>query len=667
MKIRLSTLSSSLFSEARSAPRLVLRFVLISLVATSLSRILLSVTYRERIASFSDWLTIMAQGVRIDVVLLCYVFSIPLLLSLFLAKNKLSRLVFVLIKAWLVLGLSLIVFLELVTPEFILEYDLRPNRIFIDYLIYPREVFSMLWTGYKPAIFFALSGLIIVMTLTFKIVRGSQQSDSGHSLLKGALLFLVLFPALIAGARSSLQHRPINPSMVYFSSDNLVNSLILNSSYSVLVDLYNLGGEESAQDLYGSMPENEIIQQVRESTSSHISDFVSDNSPTLAYHSATHRGSKKNIVIILQESLGTRYVGGLGGLPLTPNIDELIKEGWNLSNLYATGTRSVRGIEAIVTGFSPSPSRSVVKLSKSQHDFFSIASFLQEKGYHTQFIYGGESHFDNMKSFFLGNGFEEIKDLATFDHPKFIGSWGASDEDLFNQADIELSRLSSREQPFFSLIFTASNHSPYDFPEGCTELYNSPAATRENAVKYADCALGKFVRKAKTASYWKNTIFLVIADHDSRISSASVFPIEHFKIPAIIFGENIAPRQDQRLSSQLDIPPTLLSLAGVEGFHPMIGHDLSRSVEPSQQRAIMQYGTDFAWMNRNHAIILRANEPARIYLHDGHTLGPQVDEIDSKMLAKARANALWANLAYKKGFYSYSNKVPPVLVTQGHY
>jgi phosphoglycerol transferase len=452
--------------------------------------------------------------------------------------------------------------------------------------------------------------------------------------------------------------------MVYFSSDNLVNSLILNSSYSVLVDLYNLGGEKSAQDLYGSMPENEIIQQVRESTSSNPADFVSDITPTLAYHPATNQGPRKNIVIILQESLGTRHVGGLGGLPLTPNIDQLIREGWNLANLYATGTRSVRGIEAITTGFSPSPSRSVVKLSKSQHDFFSIASFLQEQGYYTQFIYGGESHFDNMKSFFLGNGFVDIRDLATFAQPKFVGSWGASDEDLFNQADIELTRLSQQKQPFFSLIFTASNHSPYDFPEGCIELYNSPAGTRENAVKYADCALGKFILKAKNASYWKDTIFLVISDHDSRISSASVFPIEHFKIPAIIFGDSIAPRLDLRLSSQLDIPPTLLSLAGVDGSHPMIGHDLSRNIDPEKQRAIMQYGTDYAWMNKDYAIILRANEAPRVYSHDGHTLGQQVPGIDSRIMARARANALWANLAYQKGYYSFSNTAPNNLLAE---
>lgn len=114
------------------------------------------------------------------------------------------------------------------------------------------------------------------------------------------------------------------------------------------------------------------------------------------------------MVILLQESLGAQFVGSLGGLPLTPNLDELMQEGWQFTQMYATGTRSVRGIEAVTTGFPPSPSRAVVKLSKSQTGFFTIADLLKEQGYHTQFIYGGEANFDNMKTFFFGNGFDQI-------------------------------------------------------------------------------------------------------------------------------------------------------------------------------------------------------------------------------------------------------------------
>ena len=124
-------------------------------------------------------------------------------------------------------------------------------------------------------------------------------------------------------------------------------------------------------------------------------------------------------------------------------------QGWNFSNLYATGTRSVRGIEAVITGFTPTPSRSVVKLDKSQRDFFTIAKLLNENNYHTQFIYGGESHFDNMKSFFLGNGFTDIVDMVDFEKVDFEGSWGASDEDLYDQAHVEFEKLQYLEYKYF--------------------------------------------------------------------------------------------------------------------------------------------------------------------------------------------------------------------------
>ena len=222
-----------------------------------------------------------------------------------------------------------------------------------------------------------------------------------------------------------------------------------------------------------------------------------------------------NVVIILEERLGAEFVGKLGGLPLTPNLDKLSKEGLWFDNLYATGTRSVRGIEAVTTGFLPTPARSVVKLGKSQRGFFSLASFLSERGYHNQFIYGGESTFDNMKGFFLGNGFQQIVDQKDIKEPAFTGSWGASDGDLFDKAHKLFSHQT--DKPFFSLIFSSSNHSPFEFPDNAVELYEQPKNTVNNAVKYADHALGRFFEKARQSNYWNNTIFLVVADHNSRV------------------------------------------------------------------------------------------------------------------------------------------------------
>jgi phosphoglycerol transferase MdoB-like AlkP superfamily enzyme len=332
----------------------------------------------------------------------------------------------------------------------------------------------------------------------------------------------------------------------------------------------------------------------------------------------------------------------------------LSKDAWVFENLYATGTRSVRGIEAVVTGFNPTPARAVVKLSKSQQGFYSIAETLKEVGYQTQFIYGGESHFDNMKSFFLGNGFQLIHDLPKFTNPKFVGSWGASDEDLYREAHQQFIKLNQQGKPFFSLVFTSSNHSPFEFPAGCVEPVGTVRASVENAVRYTDCALGKFIEQAKQADYWKNTVFLVVADHDSRAFGSEIVPIEHFDIPALIFGEGITPRKDTRLVSQIDLPQTLLSLAGINSVNPMTGFDLTRELPVEKQRALMQYQENFAWMTPELITVFLPGEQVKVFQHDGQQIGAELTVNNprlDKLVKAAKAQALWGNLAYEKGLF----------------
>ena len=197
--------------------------------------------------------------------------------------------------------------------------------------------------------------------------------------------------------------------------------------------------------------------------------------PSLHEQKASVRRDKPlNLVIILQESLGAQYVGSLGGRDLTPNIDRLGKEGWMFHRAYATGTRSVRGIEAVTAGFLPSVADAVVKLPRSQTGFFTLAQVLGKHGYQSRFVYGGEAHFDNMRAFFLGNGFNEVVDRPKFVNPVFEGSWGASDEDMFNQVDRLL--RADGDKPVFTLAFSVSNHSPWEYPPVASSRWAIPPA-----------------------------------------------------------------------------------------------------------------------------------------------------------------------------------------------
>ncbi|SKA61737.1 LTA synthase family protein [Enterovibrio nigricans] len=626
----------------------------ITLLIFFICRMALALWQQARVHEAEGWSQLLLSGLRIDISSICYLLILPALLSsLISGEHLLGRMWHAVLRVWITAGLWLVVYMEVATVPFIAEYDLRPNRLFIEYLVYPKEVLSMLWGGYKLELFIGALVSILTVVLGWKWSKHLVTGLTYPKWYWRPVIALLVVALGVMGARSSFGHRPLNPAMVAFSSDPLINDLVLNSSYSVLFAAKQMGSESSAFKFYPSMDKSTIIHEVRSNMLVDKGNFVSDDAPTLAKHTASFEGNRKNIVILLLESHGARYVSRLGGIDASPNLNKLIDEGWAFSRMYATGTRSVRGIEAITTGFSPTPARAVVKLGKSQTNFFTIAELLKSQGYHTQFVYGGESHFDNMKSFFLGNGFTDIQDLPTFESPEFIGSWGASDEDLYNKADSLFSQLEEKGTPFFSLVFSSSNHAPFEYPDNKIAPYNTPKATVENAVKYADFAVGEFIEKAKKSNYWDNTIFLIVADHDARATGNLPVPIGHFKIPAIILGKDIKPKFDTRLTSQLDLPPTLLSLAGVSSMNPMIGHDLTLDIPIQKQRAMMQRDKNFGWMTAdNKVVILRPEIGISTYRYNpsSDTLTDSV--VEEKIVDCAHAHAMWGSLAFEEGFYA---------------
>jgi phosphoglycerol transferase MdoB-like AlkP superfamily enzyme len=426
--------------------------------------------------------------------------------------------------------------------------------------------------------------------------------------------------------------------------------MALSSAYTVLYAMYETRHEAEGGFRYASIDDAEVFSEVQAGMNIASTDFTSLDLPTL--HLQQHPGpmaKPKNLVIIIEESLGAEFVGSLGGLDLTPHLDALSEKGLWFTDLYATGTRSVRGLEAVVSGFTPTPARSVVKLGKSQRNFFTLAELLGKAGYDTGFIYGGEAQFDNMRRFFMNNGFDEVIDKNDYPDPAFTGSWGVSDEDLFGRAHEEF--IAKHDRPFFSLVFTSTNHSPFEYPEGRIELFDEQKNTVNNAVKYADYALGEFFEKAQASDYWDNTVFLVVADHNSRVYGSDLVPVDRFHIPGLILGGSIVPAEFTQVASQIDLGPTLLSLIGVAAEHPMIGHDLTR---PEAQlypgRAIMQFNGIQAYMEDDRVAVLQKDLPVRQFKYKGgHLL--ETDDRDQALMRRAIAHAAWSSLAYEKSLY----------------
>ena len=639
------------FGRLVSAINPLISFAWRLVLALTVSRILLVAWQWERVADADMFVPVFVQGLRFDFVLLGLTLVIPVLLFPLLASTE--RLVpawRTFLRVYLPAVLLVVIFMELSTPSFVDQFDSRPNILFVEYLDHPREVAATLWGAYKaPLIFTVLfvTGFTVLSARQFRTMVSRVRATGLIPALAMTPLLLVLCLGLI---RSTTDHRPVNPSTVALSSDPLVNDLALSSAYSALYAIYETRHESAGGFRYAKVDDEAVFVEVRAAMNIAPPDFTSGTLPTLHTQQLSNPLAKpKNLVIIIEESLGAEFVGALGGLDLTPNLDALATEGLWFANLYATGTRSVRGLEAVVSGFTPTPARSVVKLGKSQRNFFTLAQLLGNAGYDTGFIYGGEAQFDNMRRFFMNNGFDKVIDKNDYDDPVFTGSWGVSDEDLFDRAHEEFS--ASHDRPFFSLIFTSTNHSPFQFPDGRIELFDEEKNTVNNAVKYADYALGRFIRTAQESDYWENTVFLVVADHNSRVYGSELIPVERFHIPGLIMGGSIAPGVFKPVASQIDLAPTLLSMIGVAAEHPMIGHDLTRAdAQHAPGRAIMQFNATQAYMEGDKVAVLQKDLPVRQFEYLGGRLIATNDN-NRALVRKALAHAAWSSLAYEKSLY----------------
>jgi phosphoglycerol transferase MdoB-like AlkP superfamily enzyme len=352
---------------------------------------------------------------------------------------------------------------------------------------------------------------------------------------------------------------------------------------------------------------------------------------------------KRNLVIFLQESLGYQFVSQ----EITPHLLRLKSEGLWFNEAYSNGTRSVRGIAGITSGFLAVPGKGVVKRTKSQNNFFTFASLLKPLGYHTMFLYGGEARFDNMRSWFLGNGFDEIVEQKDFKNPAYVATWGASDEDLAKKANEKFSTLHSKGKPFAALMFSSSNHSPFDIPSGRIKEVKKGVNCVENAVKYADYAIGEFFKEAKELPYYKDTIFVVVADHNIRVYGDDVVPVNMFHIPALIIGEGVEPKLYEKLASQPDILATALDYLGRDFEYPILGKSIFSDTKADVN--LMQFNESYALRVGNKVAVVRPRKSPQTFRYEKQHLVEITH--DDKLEKDALAFVIGLNYLYDKQLY----------------
>ena len=478
-----------------------------------------------------------------------------------------------------VLGLALLYGLLFVAASELVfwnEFSSRFNFIAVDYLVYTTEVIGNIRESYPIGTWLTL--LVVLALVVFVLSRrGLRARDDGSTLLQRArvpLVWLVLTVISVAAVNGEMKDRTAN---------NYVNELAGNGIYQFFAAFRS--SHLDYAKFYRTLPDDQAYARLRELLQTPDATFISDDPRDLT-RAIRHVGPEKhlNVVLISVESLSGDYLATFGNQQqLTPYLDSLVDHSVFFDNLYANGTRTVRGLEALALSVPPTPGDSLIR-EHDNEDLFSLAGIFNDRGYQSDFVYGGYGQFDNMNYFFGHNGY---RDVDRRDIPKGAtihgqNVWGVADEDLYTLALGQMDQIHAEGKPFFLHVMTTSNHRPYTFPDNRVKF---PNQSRAGAVAYTDWAIGDFIRRARAKPYFDNTVFVITADHCTSSAGKTSLPINRYHIPLWIYAPaHFKPERVHRLMGQLDIPPTLLGMLNFSYRTRFFGHDLF-ALPPEREHA----------------------------------------------------------------------------------
>ncbi|HWX21936.1 MAG TPA: LTA synthase family protein [Candidatus Binatia bacterium] len=599
-------------------------FWLLSLMLAWLAlRLVLFVAFRPATPLAEVLLTFLV-GLYRDLLVACWL-VLPLLFCLLITPESWFRAGWYRRLFWsacLVFWLAEI-FLLFVEYFFFEEFKSRFNTVAVDYLLYPQEVVGNIWVSYPVG---RVLGICLVLALAWVLAARhlfagtwTQPFPARSRLLRlgaaAALVGAVAPLLLMAGALTGVLNPRLHLTGSHLSSNRTLNELADNGAISFLAAALTHHLEYGA--FYKTLPREQAYQRVRRLLTESNTRFSDDGASTRRQVAGDTSRPRLNVVILLEESLGSEFWGCLGRTnTLTPEMDKLAAdEGLLFTNIYACGNRTVRGMEGVLASFPPLPGDSIVKRDLSDN-VETIARVLKRDGYSTLFLYGGRGLFDGMRSFAIRNGYDRFVEQKHFEHPTFTTIWGVCDEDLFARAIDEFRDLAKTGQPFFGTVLSVSNHKPYTYPKGKI-LEDPDERRRENAVKYSDFALGQFFRAAKKEAFWTNTLFAVVADHGARVYGSQSIPIHSYEIPVLLAGPAVVkgPARIPQLGGSLDVAPTLLGLVGRPYETMFFGHDLF-NCRPENGRAFLNHNRDIGLFARDQLVVLGLMQTAEFYTGD---------------------------------------------------
>jgi phosphoglycerol transferase MdoB-like AlkP superfamily enzyme len=557
--------------------------------------------------------------------------------------------------SWLFLILLISFFSFFAELTFWQEFESRFNFIAVDYLIYTYEVINNINESYPlPLLIGGVLLLVLLVMFLFakrKVFTNAFQSNTPFITrlkISGILLILTLLYPLFV--RNSFAERGTN---------RYQNELSKAGIYSFFAAFKN--NELDYNDFYTLLPKDEAFKVIRNELKESNSTFLANGNSIKRKINNSGITYKPNVIMITVESLSADFMEHFGNTQkLMPVLDSLATTNLLFTNMYATGTRTVRGMEALTLAGPPTPGSSVVR-REGNEKLTTVGHIFEKAGYSRAFFYGGDGYFDNMNEYFGSNGFDIIdrgrniklddayetkRTIIQDDQVHFENAWGISDEDLFAAVTRGADAEFKQGKPFYNFVMTTSNHRPFTFPEG--KIKYASGSGREGAVRYTDYAIGEFLKNISSKPWYKNTVIIIVADHCASSAGRNEIDINKYHIPCVIL--NLPKKGSQvidKMCSQIDIYPTLFSLLGWKYESNLYGKNL---FDPTYQpRAVLGTYQKLAYLKQDSLVILGPQQKMETFLYNKAKNEQVPAKLSKRVTDQAIANYQTAYDLFKSG------------------
>lgn len=624
--------------------------ILIALVIWTLLRLVLLVNVGLESFNAALIAQVLGLGLWFDVMTLGYLLTPWLLFSVFM-PYRIRTTSWANTAAWIGIAILIYGLLFGAIAEFIFwqEFTTRFNFIAVDYLIYTHEVIGNIQESYPVPLILLMIGLISAST-TWLLSRYFTLKKVNYPL--NNKLFLILFFSLLP----LLSYQYSNVDQMDFSHNSYANELSGNGLFSFAAAARR--NELDYDKFYKTMPQTNADQTLvalgvkrypLSPQSVPLAEKKRIANKTSIVNVNPFKRRPKNVILISVESLSAEFLGTYGSTEhLTPYLDQLAKQSLVFDQVFATGTRTVRGLDALSVATPPIPGQAIVHRPNNAH-LATLGEYLEAQHFATFFVYGGYGVFDNMNTYFRGNDYHVI-DRTDFDKSTIQSEnvWGVDDESLFKNTVAILDNNMATQKPFFAHVMTTSNHRPFTFPEGKIDL---PQGDRDGAIKYTDYALGQFIQLAKTKPWFKDTLFVIVADHCASVAGKSKLPVAKYHIPLFFYAPDLLDAGHYpRMASQIDIVPTLMNLLGAKGADNFFGEDLFEAqATNAPSRAFISNYQALGYYKNNTLTVLSPKQLVETFAIDPVTLESTPAPTHDKLATEAIAYYQTASRAYKQG------------------